>query len=83
MSYCRNNGIDSDVYVIGNAAGYECCCSPRGIPYKYHHYESSIEMIRHLREHRKRGDKVPERAITRLWNESFILIPDEKQKQTT
>lgn len=74
MSYCRNNGHDSDVYVISNinekgVASWECveCCmeSLR----KGRAYSSRKEMLTHLLEHIRLGDKVPERALRRLRQE--------------
>lgn len=70
MSYCRNNGEDSDVYVIMTRDSsaqqniLECFCDlPR------HIYGTRTEMIAHLREHQQRGDKVPDRAFERLYRE--------------
>ena len=76
MSYCRNNGKDSDVYVIGtqdedNKVVWECCgCCQTPIPEGG--FSSSFicstrgEMITHLLAHRNLGDKVPQEAIDRL-----------------
>lgn len=67
MSYCRNNGEDSDVYIIGNDAALECCgCSL----YKYSFQSRKYSVIlAHLEKHRKAGEKVPARAFTRLKKE--------------
>lgn len=74
MSYCRWGEDGSDVYVFGASASiddaddYLVCmhlddagsftCKTPG------------EMIAHLREHRHRGDVVPDRAFERLQEES-------------
>lgn len=72
MSYARANGIDSDVYVCGTGNGIECFCAygnnysagPRGFL-----ATTAQEMIDHLNIHAAHGDKVPERAFTRLTKE--------------
>jgi hypothetical protein len=63
MSYCRNNGKDSDVYVIGTRDGLECFCEDHLV------LISRAGMIAHLRDHQRQGDKVPERAFERLYRE--------------
>lgn len=70
MSYCRNNGIDSDVYVIATAngnmeTGWSCCgCRKPG-----NWTTNRTAMLNHLFKHREDGDKVPEEAIDRLKRE--------------
>lgn len=72
MSYCRDNGIDSDVYVIcisnGKRPIWECvgcsldedrCCD----------FETRAGMMVHLTRHTKAGHKVPLRAFERLARE--------------
>lgn len=76
MSYCRNNGTDSDVYVILTRNPYaganvlQCFCESRnpetGL---YPLFTTRTGMILHLLEHRKKGDKVPARAFERLGRE--------------
>ncbi len=67
MSYCRNNGVDSDVYVIAHiAGGWTCYCSP------IHHTDSINKMLRHLNAHARRGDHVPDSAILRLKRERAL-----------
>ena len=64
MSYCRFAWNGSDVYVILSAQGYTCYC--RGdLPVTV--TETPEEMIVHLAGHRRRGEFVPEYAITGLW----------------
>lgn len=66
MSYCRMSD-DSDVYIIGYGDGVECCgCT---MDPKRSFYGSNSEMIAHLREHKRTGDKVPKHAIERLLRE--------------
>ncbi|MEK6880809.1 MAG: hypothetical protein AABY22_14415 [Nanoarchaeota archaeon] len=69
MSYCRNNSIDSDVYVIktcdGNKYYYVCFCSFK----KSFSCKTIKSMISHLRKHQKNGDKVPDRTFKRLKEE--------------
>ena len=74
MSYCRNNGDDSDVYVYVMGTGntdpteaqeiWVCACNKPGncVP-------SRMAMYYHLLEHREDGDKVPEDALDRLIRE--------------
>lgn len=79
MSYCRNNGQDSDVYVIGTRDPQEkqsilqCFCGERGENGNYLRpfpsFTTRSGMIAHLREHQERGDKVPDRAFQRLEQE--------------
>jgi hypothetical protein len=71
MSYCRNNGTDSDVYVIATAnaktqkPGWWCC----GCDFENNFFETRPEMVEHLLQHRREGDKVPDRALERLRRE--------------
>lgn len=66
MSYCRF-AEDSDVYVFLSVGGaLECCgCS---LSDNWSHRSTSA-MLAHLREHRRQGHKVPERAMSRLAKE--------------
>ncbi len=75
MSYCRNNGKDSDVYVLASRdpkrqKDIMWCCgcemSRDGDKLKGTVCDSKKEMVQHLREHRRQGDMVPERAFERL-----------------
>ena len=67
MSYCRANGQTSDVYVIGTRSGLECCgCPLYQSGYRAKRYS---QMLRHLAEHKRRLDKVPQYAIERLEKE--------------
>jgi len=71
MSYCRANGIDSDVYVIATAHataekdGWWCC----GCDSEDNFFTTREGMVEHLLQHRKKGDKVPERTFERLARE--------------
>jgi hypothetical protein len=70
MSYCRNNGKDSDVYVVASFSDTEkkeiwaCYCNLS--PFIAY---SRQGMITHLKEHELKGDKVPQRAFDRLRRE--------------
>lgn len=67
MSYCRA-GDDSDVYVYNNSSSlkYECCGCEM---IKDFDCDTPEEMLKHLTEHKKQGDKVPRYAIKRLKKE--------------
>ena len=67
MSYGRM-GDDSDVYVYGTGEHLVCVCTC-GNQFRTGSYS---EMIWHLKEHQKQGDKVPIRAFMRLKNERKI-----------
>lgn len=69
MSYCRNNGRDSDVYVIASGGGLECFCDP------FFCLEPAT-MITHLERHRERGDKVPDYAFERLHEEAAARLAE-------
>lgn len=57
-------GKDSDVYVYSNGIYLICCgCSAN---FKTGSYS---EMLKHLEEHKKYGDRVPKYAIERLKEE--------------
>jgi hypothetical protein len=66
VSYCRI-GEDSDVYVVKNldhfGGGWTCFCDSR------FHGNTYDAIIMHLIEHRRIGDKVPERVFDRLYAE--------------
>lgn len=71
MSLCRNNGEDSDVYVIGDIADpegtYRCyTCLGAGEPSGWFDLEGTVL---HLVGHLRRGEKVPDRAFERLLEE--------------
>lgn len=64
MSYCRADGIDSDVYVIRDIrGGWACFCA--GLVKR----DSRRKMLAHLRAHIRKGDRVPEYAIARFERE--------------
>ena len=77
MSYCRNNGTDSDVYVIGTGGEdgdvLQCFCGSRDQEGFYEQafpvFATRSGMIAHLREHQEKGDRVPGYAFERLERE--------------
>jgi hypothetical protein len=86
MSYCRNNGKDSDVWVIATkdrAQPFWSCvnCSlaaPRitgQVEVRWTECDTPQEMIWHLLKHRTLGDKVPQRALDRLCEEAVGVVP--------
>lgn len=88
MSYCRNNRVDSELYVISVGDGWECLGCPSaeevpsgiGVPMKGRFFcQTRQEMLDHLLEHRRRGHKVPERAIERL-KEEIISVRVKPQQ---
>ena len=81
MSYCRNNGVDSDVYLIRNFPGFDkedptthsgtlecmaCLLSPDRTSFVT---QWEWCMLLHLDEHANAGHKVPNRARKRLKEE--------------
>jgi len=68
MSYARM-GKDSDVYVIltgeSGEERYVCFCKPEA-----HSVKTAKEMIIHLDEHIKKGDKVPQHTFYSLKEET-------------
>lgn len=65
MSYCRQNGNDSDVYVYPSMyGGIVCTCAND----RYIFNKRSF-LIEHLKKHLDNGDKVPERVFQRLEKE--------------
>lgn len=81
MSYCRNNGEDSDVYVIMTRDSItkriilQCFCAD-----PCNTFATRSGMIAHLRAHQDQGLKVPGRAFDRLQREireEGDIIPQE------
>lgn len=69
MSYCRNDGVESDVYVIrtfDDRLICYCCLANNEA-------DRPEEMITHLLIHRSIGHRVPQRALDRLNAERFGL----------
>ena len=64
MAYCRP-GEGSDVYVY--RTGDVLTCHAEGKAFTTTDEQS---MIDHLMLHRRRGQKVPERTLERLWHEA-------------
>ena len=64
MSYARFGAGGSDVYVYLDVRGCLCCCGC-GIGDQWH-YDTTDEMIAHLRQHQAAGDVVLESTIQRL-----------------
>ena len=69
MSYCRNNGVDSDVYMYHHVAGWLECCGCSLEEDGFFMTTSRVEMIAHMADHREHGDKVPDRVFVRLQEE--------------
>jgi hypothetical protein len=80
MSYCRKNGENSDLYVVGTGDAWECLgCSliPKGerneavwgLITSWFICDTRQEMLNHVLAHRAEGHKVPEKAIRRLRKE--------------
>lgn len=77
MSYCRNDGQESDVYVIASGENavlggarrsvWICYCGEDWSPGNKSYTRQG--MVDHLLEHRRRGDRVPDRALDRLRKE--------------
>jgi hypothetical protein len=62
MAYARNDGLTSDVYVIQTGAARKIWCFCGRIK----KLMCRADAIRHLEAHRRRGEKVPQRAFDRL-----------------
>lgn len=73
MSYCRNNGKDSDVYVIATSRAPEMAGRYRTVWVCYckNGYEADTrkQMVEHLLKHQANGDKVPQSAFDRFQEE--------------
>lgn len=75
MSYCRNNGKDSDVYVIcgmdetTHKSYWECVGCHLTEENYGKVFRTRLKMLAHLDHHRSLGDKVPTRTTTRLLRE--------------
>jgi hypothetical protein len=63
VSYARLGG-DSDVYLYRE--GDQLCCQFCSVSPSGFHAADPAEMLKHMMEHRARGEKVPDHAITRL-----------------
>ena len=69
MSYARFSR-DSDVYVFAHVeGGYECCACGLAGTWGSIRCQTIKEMLDHLEEHKKAGDKVPDHCIERLKSE--------------
>lgn len=71
MSYVRM-GPDSDVYVYADMGGLFICCGCGD-------FKTRTEMIDHLREHVKKGDRVPLHPFKRLLQERRIYGETERK----
>ncbi len=77
MAFARF-GAHSDVYVYASVSGgYTCCgCSlfdPKDPDSKFSKsFNTPEDMIEHLEEHIRAGDRVPEYALTRLMDEATL-----------
>jgi len=66
MSYVRFSK-ESDVYMYWHVDGYvDCCGCSISESWALHSFKDALK---HLHEHRKRGDKVPDYAIERIQRE--------------
>ena len=80
MSYCRNNGVDSDVYVIAasNPETGRDCWECVGCTLTEERYGKTVhtrtKMLTHLAHHRSLGHKVPISALERLRREVIEVI---------
>ena len=69
MSYSRFG--EADVYVYLDVGGYLTCCAcnimeTQDVWGNYRAYDTE-DMVSHLKEHRKNGDRVLTDTIERLW----------------
>ena len=82
MSYCRDNGEDSDVYMFPTGRDKIVCCICALMPIEIKveqgqeyedqgsmTFDTKQEALQHLQQHRDAGHKVPERAFERLRRE--------------
>ena len=80
MSYARFSA-ESDVYVFLHVGGALCCC---GCFNGEGYFDTTAEMVAHLREHEARGDRVPACTIKRLEadaDENDAWMANEKKEQ--
>jgi hypothetical protein len=73
MSYCRWCNDDSDVHVYASCMGGIVCCHanrPEGQEEDFR-ADTGAAMLVHLQEHRAQGDRVPQRAIDRIYQEAL------------
>lgn len=70
MAYCRM-GNDSDVYIYSSVrGGIVCCsCSLSDAVWGDVKFELRSELIKHVEEHTKNGDAVPDGVIETLQEE--------------
>lgn len=68
MSFARF-GRHSDVYVFEDANGCYACLKCKSTPPEFR-CATAPEMVAHLREHQRRGDKVPPEAIVEIEQEN-------------
>ncbi len=67
MSYARNNGIDSDVYVVRSSDAYRCYHGEdSAIPNKPNVFHTLADLWDHLLDHVEMGDMVPQRVWSRI-----------------
>lgn len=69
MAYCRF-GCESDVYLFYNVGEYYDCCGCSLKKFGSTEMHSITEVIKHLKEHIKKGDIVPEHAFKQLESEA-------------
>lgn len=93
MSYCRCDK-DSDVYIIGNSniGGYNLwfavgriSCYNRILRYNFnpngYHFETLQELYNFSLKLKRKGFKVPQRAINRMINELNIFVGDSDHEK--
>ena len=82
MSYCRF--LEGDVYVYMDVAGHLTCsvCSllPEDGPSGFYAH-STQEMISHLQEHRKAGDRIPSGVFSDLWADDERNFPNNREQK--
>lgn len=74
MSYCRANGVDSDVYVVqtmdDNWRCYACRITPDGYGWwDSPSFDNRKRLVYHLTEHLNQSQMVPQRCFDRLLEE--------------
>lgn len=71
MAYCRNDGVESDLYVMQTFAEKdgESALICMGCPLKHNQLMNRKEMLSHFEKHEKVGHRIPEYAWKRLLEE--------------
>lgn len=62
MSYCRHNGVTSDLYLYKDVyGGWQCVGC--GV------FFTIGDVLKHLEEHKAKGDKIPQHTFERVQKE--------------